>query len=179
MCVGSGGEQECSQIQLEFVASRSVVQPSHIRSVPTMNLEWNLLADLPEGEANVNWSLGDSGMAIQGWAWSGSGDLEVTGDLISLSGEPGSRVSGILSLDLPEDARPSFHLFEDSTVSESPLTLSIEVLQIHRAGLEINSPTTQPFVVDVEDSNLVVLRLENPGNGDDSYSLSHLSLIHI
>ena len=173
MCVGSGGEQECSQIQLEFIASKSVVQPSHIRSVPTMNLAWDLLVDLPEGEADVNWSLVDSGMAIQGWSWSGSGDLEVTGDLISLSGEPGSRVSGVLSLDLPEDARPSFHLFEDSTDSESPLSLSIEVLQIHRAGLEINSPTIQPFVVDVEDSNLVVLRLENPGNGDDSYYLSH------
>ena len=32
MCVGSGEEQECSQIQLDFIASRSVVQPSHIRS---------------------------------------------------------------------------------------------------------------------------------------------------
>ena len=177
MCVGSGEGQECSQIQLEFVASKSVVQPSHIRSVPTMNLAWDLLADLPEGESTVNWSLVDSGMAIQGWSWSGSGDLEVTGDLISLTGEPGSRVSGVLSLDLPGDARPSFHLFEDGSGSESPLSLSIEVLQIHRAGLEINSPTTQPFVVDVEDSNLVVLRLENPGNGDDSYSLSHELLI--
>ena len=173
MCVGSGEEQECSQIQLEFVATKSVVQPNHIRSVPVMNLTWELLADLPEGDVSVNWSLADSGMTIQGWSWSGSGDLEVTGDVISLSGEPGSRVSGTLSLDLPVDARPSFHLFEDGVGSESPLSLSIEVLQIHRAGLEINSPTTQPFVVDVEDSNLVILRLENPGNGDDAYSLSH------
>ena len=175
MCVGSGEEQECSQIQLNFVASRTVVQPSHIRSVPTQNLSWEVWADLPEDGNQVNWSLADSGMAIQGWSWMGSGHLSVVGDVISLSGEPGSRVSGVLSLDLPEDARPSFHLFEDDgdDVSESPLSLSMEVLQIHRAGLEINSPTTQPFVVDVEDSNLVVLRLENPGNGDDSYSLSH------
>jgi len=173
MCVGSGEEQECSQIQLEFVATKSTLQPNHIRSVPTMNLTWELFADLPEGDDNVSWSLADSGMTIQGWEWSGSGDLEVAGDVISISGEPGSRVSGTLSLDLPVDARPSFHLFEDGAGSEMPLILSIEVLQIHRAGLEINSPTTQPFVVDVEDSNLVVLRLENPGNGDDSYSLSH------
>ncbi|RJU86111.1 MAG: hypothetical protein DWB89_04380 [Candidatus Poseidoniales archaeon] len=173
MCVGSGEEQECSQIQLEFVATKSTLQPNHIRSVPTTNLTWELFADLPEGDDNVSWSLADSGMTIQGWEWSGSGDLEVTGDVISISGEPGSRVSGTLSLDLPVDARPSFHLFGDGVGSEMPLILSIEVLQIHRAGLEINSPTTQPFVVDVEDSNLVVLRLENPGNGDDSYSLSH------
>ena len=173
MCVGSGEEQECSQIQLEFVATKSTLQPNHIRSVPTTNLTWELFVDLPEGDDNVSWSLADSGMTIQGWEWSGSGDLEVTGDVISISGEPGSRVSGTLSLDLPVDARPSFHLFGDGVGSEMPLILSIEVLQIHRAGLEINSPTTQPFVVDVEDSNLVVLRLENPGNGDDSYSLSH------
>ena len=173
MCVGSGEEQECSQIQLEFVATKSTLQPNHIRSVPTTNLTWELFADLPEGDDNVSWSLADSGMTIQGWEWSGSGDLEVAGDVISISGEPGSRVSGTLSLDLPVDARPSFHLFGDGVGSEMPLILSIEVLQIHRAGLEINSPTTQPFVVDVEDSNLVVLRLENPGNGDDSYSLSH------
>jgi len=173
MCVGSGEEQECSQIQLEFVATKSTLQPNHIRSVPTTNLTWELFADLPEGDDNVSWSLADSGMTIQGWEWSGSGNLEVTGDVISISGEPGSRVSGTLSLDLPVDARPSFHLFGDGVGSEMPLILSIEVLQIHRAGLEINSPTTQPFVVDVEDSNLVVLRLENPGNGDDSYSLSH------
>ena len=175
MCVGSGEDQECSQIQLEFVASRSVAQPSHIRSVPAEGLSWELLADLPEGEDHVNWSLVDSGMAIQGWTWSGSGGLAVSGDIISLSGDSGSRVSGTLSLALPEGARPSFHLFEDGfgDGAGSPLSLSIEVLQIHRAGLEINSPTAQPFVVDVEDSNLVVLRLENPGNGDDSYHLSH------
>ena len=175
MCVGSGEEQECSQIQLDFIASRSVVQPSHIRSVPSDNLTWELFADLSEEQDHVNWSLADSGMAIQDWSWSGSGDLAIVGDVISLMGEPGSRVSGELSLDLPEDARPSFHIFENdgSGTADFPLSLSIEVLQIHRAGLEINSPTSQPFVVDVEDSNLVILRLENPGNGDDSYSLSH------
>jgi hypothetical protein len=175
MCVGTGSEQECSEIQLGFVASRSVVQPSHIRSVPTDNLTWEIQADLPEDTSQVNWSLTDSGMAMQGWSWSGSGHLSVTGGIIALSGDSGSRISGTLTLNLPEDARPSFHAFEDSgpTNSESPLSLSIEVLQIHRSGLEVNSPTTQPFVVNVGESNLVVLRLENPGNGDDSYSLSH------
>jgi len=35
----------------------------------------------------------------------------------------------------------------------------------------------QPYVVDVEESNLVVLKLENPGNGDDTYKLSHEILL--
>ena len=111
--------------------------------------------------------------------WSGSGQVSVSGDVISIIGDSGTRAIGSLTLDLPEDARPSFHLFEDdgSGVSESPLSISIEVLQIHRASMDVNSPTMQPYVVDVEESNLVVLKLENPGNGDDSYLLSHEILL--
>ena len=179
MCVGAGDEQECSQVQLEFIASRSVAYPSHIRSVPEQGLTWEISADLPEGVQEINWSLSESGMTIQGWEWGGVGQLSISGDVVSISGESGSRAIGSLTLNLPEDARPSFHLFddEDAGVPESPLSISIEVLQIHRAGMDVNSPTIQPYVVDVEDSNLVVLRLENPGNGDDSYSLSHEILL--
>ena len=43
--------------------------------------------------------------------------------------------------------------------------------------MDVNSPTMQPYVVEVEESNLVVLKLENPGNGDDSYMLSHEILL--
>ena len=161
MCVGAGDEQECSQVQLEFISSRSVMDPSHIRSVPEQGLTWEISADIPEGVGGMNWSLSDSGMSIQGWDWSGSGQVSVSGDVISIIGDSGTRAIGSLTLDLPEDARPSFHLFEDdgSGVSESPLSISIEVLQIHRASMDVNSPTMQPYVVDVEESNLVVLKL--------------------
>ena len=175
MCVGSGDEQECSQVQLEFASSRSVMDPSHIRSVPEQGLTWEISADIPEGVDGMNWSLSDSGMSIQGWDWSGSGQVSVSGDVVSITGGSGTRATGSLTLNLPEDARPSFHLFEDddSEVPESPLSVSIEVLQIHRADMDVNSPRMQPYVVDVEESNLVILKLENPGNGDDSYMLSH------
>ena len=49
MCVGAGDEQECSQVQLEFISSRSVMNPSHIRSVPEQGLTWEISADIPEG----------------------------------------------------------------------------------------------------------------------------------
>ena len=175
MCVGFGDEQECSEIQLQFFASRTVFQPDHIRSVPDSGLVWGILADLPEGISELNWSMTESGMILQGWSWVASGQLSISGDTLTISGEAGSRVSGELFLDLPDDARPSYHSFENEGASNlnAPLSLSIEVLQIHRAGLEVNSPTSQPFVVDVEEVNLVVLRLENPGNGDDSFFLSY------
>ena len=175
MCVGAGEEEACSSVELEFIASRTVIMPSHIRTVPENGLQWEVFADLGEGEEIVNWSLSEAGMVMQGWSWSGYGGLNVSGDVVSLAGTPGSRASGILNLDMPEDARPSFHLFEDTgeNGSNSPLSLSVEVLQIHRAGLEVNSPTLLPYVVDVDEPSVVVLRLENPGNGDDSYHLSY------
>ena len=75
----------------------------------------------------MNWSLSDSGMSIPGWDWSGSGQVSVSGDVISIIGDSGTRAIGSLTLDLPEDARPSFHLFDDdgSGVSESTKSISI------------------------------------------------------
>ena len=51
--------------------------------------------------------------------------------------------------------------------------MSLEVLQIHRAAILITSPTAQPHTVDVDEETLVMIRLENPGNGADTYLLSH------
>ena len=103
-----------------------------------MVLEWEVFADLGEGEEVVNWSLSEAGM-VAGLVVERLWGLNVSGDVVSLAGTPGSRASGILNLDMPEDARPSFHLFEDAgeNGSNTPLSLSVEVLQIHRAGLEI------------------------------------------
>ncbi len=179
MCVGFGDEEECSQAQLSFVASSVTVFPSHLRSVPTQGLEWQIHANLPDGTTSMNWSLTQAGMVKQGWSWGAKDEVSISDDSVVLTGESGSRVSGTLTLDLPPNARPAFHLFEEAGQigQSSTLSLSLEVLQIHRSGLEVNSPSIQPFVVDVEEENLVVLRLENSGNGDDSYSLSyHLEL---
>ena len=43
--------------------------------------------------------------------------------------------------------------------------------------MAVISPQDQPHVVDVEEGSLVVLRLENPGNGDDVYSLGYSVII--
>ena len=149
MCVGMGDDQECSDVELNFVASGSVVQPSHIRSVPTDGLSWSIHVDLPVDSGILNWSLTESGMMMQGWSWEGTDQVSVLGDLVSISGTPGSRVSGNLNLNLPMDTRPAFHLFEDGADSEFffPLSMSLEVMQIHRAALEVNSPTNQPYIV--------------------------------
>ena len=175
LCVD--GEDTCQTVDLTFVASGSVSR-SHIRSVPSEGLEWQIDADKPSEIDSLSWSLSSAGMAKTGWIWSASGDLTINGNNITIDVSDG-RGSGTLSLDLPNNAAPSFHYFEDTSDEsvEHVLRLSIEVLQIYRSSIVVSSPTEQPFLVDVEYESLVVLRLENPGNGDDSFSLEYSVLL--
>tara|TARA_B100000475_G_scaffold199389_1_gene181625 strand:- start:12050 stop:17680 length:5631 start_codon:yes stop_codon:yes gene_type:complete len=175
MCVGTGTEEEtCQTIQLTFHSS-NVVSGKHIRSVPANGLEWTVISEMDSEGGTLTWSLSGMGMAMPGWSWSGTGDLSVSGDLIIMSGTPGSTSSGSIIANLPEDAPPSFHYFSDTSQesSEHHLIITLEVLQIFRANVTVISPQEQPYLVEVEEGSLVVLRLENPGNGEDGYSLGY------
>ncbi len=169
LCVD--GNEACQTVDLTFIAS-GVISRSHIRNVPSDGLEWIVEANAPVGQNFLSWSLSSAGMAKTGWSWDASGDLSINGDTLTMNISSGSGM-GILSLDLPNDAAPAFHYFEgDSEESTShSLRLSLEILQIFRSSMVISSPNDQPFLVEVDDESLVVLRLENPGNGDDSFSL--------
>ena len=171
LCVD--GDEGCQTVDLTFIAS-GVVSRSHIRSVPSSGLEWVIEADRPTGEDLLSWSLSSAGMAKTGWSWTASGDLQINGDNLSMDVSSGSGM-GFLSLSLPSNAAPAFHYFEDSSEESAShsLRLSIEILQIFRSSMVISSPSEQPFLVEVEDESLVVLRLENPGNGDDSFNLGY------
>ena len=174
MCVGSGGEEACQTLSLTFEAS-GVVSNGHRRSVPASGLQWGIRADMPSATSQLSWSLSDAGMTVQGWSWSASGDLSIVGDSIIMSGVPGSLATGALTLDLPDDAPPAFHSFSDASdqSADHVIRLSLEVLQIHRASLLVTSPTEQPHLVEVGGETLVMVRLENPGNGQDTYRLTH------
>ncbi len=174
MCVGSGGEEACQTLSLTFEAS-GVVSNGHQRSVPASGLQWGIRADMPSATSQLSWSLSDAGMTVQGWSWSASGDLSIVGDSIIMSGVPGSLATGALTLDLPDDAPPAFHSFSDASdqSADHVIRLSLEVLQIHRASLLVTSPTEQPHLVEVGGETLVMVRLENPGNGQDTYRLTH------
>ena len=174
MCVGMGDERQCSEITINFISTGVIMIPSHQRSVPSTGLNWEMIADIPLSSDNLSWSISEAGMAIPGWSWDSSGAVEIEGDILKISGESGERVNGTLSLDLPENAPPAFHSFSE-TISQTmgfSLLFSVEILQIHRAGLEIIYPENQPFLMDVRDPEVAILRLENDGNGLDSFELS-------
>ncbi|HIH79799.1 MAG TPA: hypothetical protein HA303_01105, partial [Candidatus Thalassarchaeaceae archaeon] len=179
MCVGMGDEETCQTIELTFVATGVIAETIHQKSMPENSLTWIVTADLPTASAAAEWSLNDAGMSIEDWMWSASGDLVLNSDTLVIQGSSGSRVSGSLHLELPVDAPPAFHSFSDSSSigTDYSLQFSVEVLQIHRATLTLISPTESPHMVDVETATPATVKLFNPGNGDDSYSMSYSILL--
>ena len=153
MCVGMGDERQCSEILINFISTGSIMLPPHQRSVPSTGLNWEMIADIPLTRDNLSWSISEAGMAIPGWVWSSSGAVEIEGDILKISGTSGERVNGTLSLNLPNNSPPAFHSFSD-TISQNigfSLSFSLEILQIHRAGLEITYPDNQPYLIDVRE----------------------------
>ena len=171
LCVD--GDEGCQTVDLTFIASK-VVSRSHIRSVPSSGLEWVVEADRPTGEDLLSWSLSSAGMAKTGWSWTASGDLQINGDNLSM--DVLAEVEWSFCPKIFQVMRPlHFTTSKDSSEESAShsLRLSIEILQIFRSSMVISSPSEQPFLVEVEDESLVVLRLENPGNGDDSFNLGY------
>ena len=170
LCVST---EICQTIQISFTAT-GVITDVHQRSVPGTTLSWDISADMPAGENQLEWSISESGLIIPGWSWSTTGDLEIIDDSLILTRSGSSRVYGTIILDLPADAPPSYHTFSDQ--SEQSVNhifqFSLEVLQIYRAELTITSPQEQPHEVEVEEDVLAVIKLENPGNGLDIFRLS-------
>ena len=179
MCVGSGEEETCQTVQLEFIASGTITETAHQLSMPESTLEWTVTADLPSSTGVLDWKISEAGMGIENWLWSASGALSISGDDITLTGIPGSRVSGTLSLELPVDSPPAYHAFSDASSlgTDHSLRLSVEVLQSYRASLTLISPTDSPHMVEVEEAIPATVRLYNPGNGEDTYTMSHTLIL--
>ncbi|MGY8703695.1 MAG: hypothetical protein ACKVGY_05120, partial [Candidatus Poseidoniales archaeon] len=108
-------EEICQTIILSFEVSRVLFENNHQRSVPSEGLQWTIIADIPSDEEYLNWSLADSGMAINGWSWNTTGEVSIIGGMISIEGTPGSRSTGVLYLDLPDNSPPMYHLFSSSS----------------------------------------------------------------
>ena len=170
MCVS---ENICQTIDISFTAT-GVTTDVHQRTVPGRTLSWDISADMPVGENQLEWSMNDAGLVIPGWSWSTTGDLEIVDELLILTRSGSSRVYGTIILNLPNDAPPSYHTFieQSSQSTDHILQFSLEVLQIYRADLTITSPIEQPYEVEVEEDVLVMIKLENPGNGFDTFILS-------
>jgi len=174
MCIGAGENEECRTIDLTFTANQVQILPPHIRSVPADDRTWNIEVQLPSGVDEMEWDMASAGMIMPDWIWETTGALSIDGTTLRVSGNTGARVFGSLILDMPFAAPPMLHTWmaEEANNSGCILSLSLQVLQIHRAVLEVTSPIVQPHRMDVGVQDTVMLRLSNPGNGPDAYDIS-------
>lgn len=174
ICIGTGAEEDCRVIQLTFISNAVTVMPPHIRSVPVDDLQWDVSVQLPSGVSEMEWDLAAGGLLNSGWVWNANGGLSIQGTTIRASGNVGGAVSGTIDLDLPYAAPPMLHQWslEEANNSGHILQFSLQVMQVYRASVEVTSPTVQPMRMNVSEMNIIMLRLENPGNGPDVYDFS-------
>jgi len=174
ICIGTGVEEVCRDVELAFVANGVSIHPDNQRTEPTTGLSWAINAELPAGADNLSWDLQNSGMMNNGWVWGATGDFVLSGNTLTAAGALGSALSGTLTLDLPVDAPPQYHPFdaEENNNSDLGVHFSLQVLQVFRSSVAIVAPTEVPAQFNVTEPDWVVLRLENPGNGPDVYDLT-------
>ena len=177
MCIGSGGDTLCQDLIVNFTASAVTVQNIHTRTLPNSSLSWQLDAELPSG-GDLKWNMVSAQMVNTGWIWSVDGDLVINGSNLEISGSPAQAVSGNIYLTLPVNAVPQRHIFSTADISEDnhDLHFSMHVLQVYRTEATILQPLPnsigEPVSLLVENTNQVLLRLENPGNGEDEFLLT-------
>ena len=174
MCIGSGVNEDCRSIDLTFTSNLVRIMPPHIRSVPADDRVWDFEIQLPSGVSELEWDMATAGMIMSEWEWNTTGALNIDGTTLVAQGNPGARITGSLILDMPYAASPMLHNWQAIELNNSgcEISLSMQVLQIHRAVLNITSPNQQPHRMDVGVEETIMLRLSNTGNGPDVYDIT-------
>ena len=170
LCIGSGAEEICEDFLVTVFASDISSNVPHIRTVPSTGLTWELESNY--AGSKLVWDMSSAGMLKEGWTWSTSGNLGINGTLLEMTGQ-----NGQLHLDLPLDAPPMRHHFNQSeeSIANADLVISLHVLQVFRAEAEVVTPG-DGAVLNVSERTKLILRLQNPGNGEDTFTLSGSTL---
>ena len=177
MCIGSGADTLCEELSVNLTASAVTIQPTHQRTLPNQTLDWQVDGTIPN-DGKVSWNTASASMIHTDWIWSTDGDLTINGSNIEVTGVADEPFSGNIYLDLPVNAVPQRHYFQTSSPNDlnHNLDFTMQVLQVFRSDATILQPTPdqvdEPVALFVEVTNQILLRLENPGNGEDEFLLS-------
>ncbi|MDP6869822.1 MAG: hypothetical protein QGI21_03510 [Candidatus Poseidoniaceae archaeon] len=166
LCIGSGSEEICEDFEVTMFASDVASSSPHIRTVPASELSWEIAANLPPS-GEFSWDMGQAGMLKEGWNWTATGGLIINGSNLELTSQ-----TGMLHLDLPVNTPPNRHFFNQSEANNSyaDIAISLHVLQVFRASAAIIEPNNGS-VLNVSEETKLILQLENPGNGEDTFLL--------
>ena len=175
-CIGSGDDTLCRSLEANFTAVGSHTSPVHIRTVPDMQhaFEFNML--LPQS-GTLSWDLNQANIALPNWQWNVTSGGNLQNGILTANGPSNSLHTVHLEVYIPTNAPPqrlTFNTDEQTSVAHHSFDLSIHVLQIHRAGLSVidPQPSLEPHGYNVSTPHQLLIQLENPGNGEDTYEFS-------
>ena len=173
LCIDISDEEICKEIDFTFTSNGISILPPHVRSNPLQSLSWEIGGKIPSGHPEISWEMDTASMLQSGWIWTAEGALSSDGNTLTLTGNEGESVDGWLNLTLPEFTPPQLHEFEvDATgLSGYKIDFTLHILQYYRSEIELVSPTEQPYILDVNTESQIVLRLQNIGNGEDTFTL--------
>lgn len=174
-CIGSGDETLCRSLEVNLTAVGSHTSPVHIRSVPSTVKSFEIQALMPTS-GSLSWDLNSAGVYLQNWQWNATSGASINNGILEISGTSGTIVTASLEVYIPTDAPPQrlvFNTAEEIPVNHHEFLLSVHVLQIHRSAISIIDPipTTEPSGFNVSTPHQLLIQLENPGNGEDTYML--------
>ena len=175
-CIGSGDDTLCRSLEVNLTAVGSHASPVHIRSVPSTVTSFEINALIPSS-GSLSWNLNDAGVYLQNWQWNATSEASINNGVLVISGLAGTVVIASLEVYIPTNAPPQrlvFNTAENVPVNHHEFLLSVHVLQIHRSAISIIDPTplVEPTGFNVSIPHQLLIQLENPGNGEDTYFLN-------
>ncbi|MEC8609850.1 MAG: CARDB domain-containing protein [Candidatus Thermoplasmatota archaeon] len=172
-CIGSGEETLCRSLDANFTAALSHTSPTHIRTVPATTHQFEFRMILPQ-TGILSWDLNQANMLLPNWQWNVTSGGTLQNGILEANGPSNSYHIVELEVYIPPNAAPQRLIFETDEQSSTPhleFKLSVHVLQIHRAALQVIDPvaSSDPHGFNVSTSYQIMIQLENPGNGQDTY----------
>ena len=131
---------------------------------------------LPQS-GTLSWDLNQANIALPNWQWNVTSGGSLQNGILSANGPSNSMHTVHLEVYIPTNAPPqrlTFNADEQTPLAHHAFDLSIHVLQIHRAGLSVidPQPSLEPHGFNVSTPHQLLIQLENPGNGEDTYEFS-------
>jgi len=175
-CIGSGEDTLCRSLEVNLTAVGAHSSPVHLRSVPSTVQSFDFKASIPSS-GSLTWDLNLAGVYLQNWQWNATSGASVNNGILEISGTSGTIVTASFEVYIPTNAPPQrlvFNTVENVPVQNHDFLLSIHVLQIHRSAISIIDPlpVIEPTGFNVSTPHQLLIKLDNPGNGEDTYFLS-------
>ena len=131
---------------------------------------------LPQS-GTLSWDLNQANIALPNWQWNVTSGGSLQNGILTANGPSNSLHTVQLEVYIPTNAPPqrlTFNADEQTPLAHHAFDLSIHVLQIHRAGLSVidPQPSLEPHGFNVSTPHQLLIQLENPGNGEDTYEFT-------